>query len=99
VDDDDLRVHKTHGNAFEGTKLNSELATLGIQNLVVTGLVTNGCVRATCIGGHALGFHVVLVQDGHSTYVRDAGQVIAAWNRELSQEVAEIYPAAQIRLG
>ncbi|MBK5109670.1 MAG: cysteine hydrolase, partial [Anaerolineales bacterium] len=65
-------IHKTHGNAFQDTGLKDELDVRGIKNIVITGLVTNGCVRATCIGGHNLGYRVVLVEDGHSTYIKTA---------------------------
>jgi nicotinamidase-related amidase len=99
VGEDDLIIHKTHGNAFEDTGLKEELDARGIQNLVVTGLVTNGCVRATSIGGHDLGYRVVLVEDGHSTYIKTAAKLINEWNQTLGQEIAEVHPAAEIILG
>ena len=96
--EDDLVIHKTHGNAFEETELKDELDARGIKNIVVTGLVTNGCVKATSIGGHDLGYRVVLVEDGHSTYIKTAARLIKEWNRTLSQEIADVNPAAKIIL-
>lgn len=98
VGEDDPVIHKTHGNAFEETGLKGELDARGIKNVVVTGLVTNGCVRATSIGAHDLGYRVVLVEDGHSTYIRTAAKLIQEWNDTLGQEIAEVHPAAEINL-
>jgi len=98
VGEQDRVIHKTHGNAFEGTELKCELEALGIENLVITGLVTNGCVKATSIGGHDLGYRIVLVEDGHSTYLKTAARLIREWNRTLGGEIAEIHPAAEIML-
>ena len=98
VGEDDLIIDKTHGNAFEDTRLKEELDARGIQNLVITGLVTNGCVRATSIGGHDLGYRVVLVEDGHSTYIKNAAKLINEWNQTLRQEIAEVHPTTEIVL-
>jgi len=99
VGNDDPVIHKTHGNAFEDTKLKEELDARGIKNLVITGLVTNGCVKSTSIGGHDLGYRVVLVEDGHSTYIKTAASLIKDWNRTLGQEIAEVFPTSEITLG
>jgi len=98
VRENDMVVHKTHGNAFEGTVLKDGLDARGIKNIVVTGLVINGCVKATSIGGHDLGYRVVLVEDGHSTYINTAARLIKEWNRTLGQEIADVHPAAEITL-
>jgi nicotinamidase-related amidase len=98
VDQTDCIIHKTQGNAFEGTGLKAELDAHGISTLVVTGLVTNGCVRATTIGGHDLGYRVILVEDGHSTYIKTAAKLIREWNHTLGQEIAEVQPTAAISL-
>ena len=98
VGEDDPVVHKTHGNAFQDTGLKDELDARGIKNIVVSGLVTNGCVKATCIGGHNLGYRVVLVEDGHSTYIKTAARLIMEWNGNLGKEIAEVHPAAEIYL-
>lgn len=94
----DLVIHKTHGNAFEGTPLADELAARGIGRVVVTGLVTHGCVRATSLGALSLGLDLVLVADGHSSYSRDAAQQIDKWNRQLAEAGARLAPAAQVDL-
>ena len=93
---DDLFLHKQHGNAFEDTPLQAELAGRGIRRLVLTGLVTHGCVKATCLGALALGYDVVLAQDGHSSYSKDAAKLIEEWNRKLGEAGAAVLPAGQI---
>jgi nicotinamidase-related amidase len=95
----DIIIQKTHGNAFEGTNLKGELDAKGIRNIVITGLVTNGCVKATCIGGDELGYRVILVEDGHSSYVKGAAKLIRDWNRKLSEEFVDLYPISAISLG
>jgi len=95
----DLIVHKQHGNAFEDTPLHGELAARGVGRVIVTGLVTHGCVRATCEGALMLGYAVVLAEDGHSSYSKDAPRLIEEWNRKLGEAGAQVVPAAQIELG
>lgn len=95
----DLLVHKTHGNAFEDTPLNSELQARGITRLALCGLVTHGCVKATCQGALALGYAVSLVSDAHSSYSKDAAAQIEKWNAGLAREGARVLPADAIEFG
>jgi nicotinamidase-related amidase len=97
--ENDLIVHKQHGNAFEDTPLQAELAGRGVGRVIVTGLVTHGCVKATCLGALALGYVVVLAEDGHSSYSKDAAQLIEEWNRRLGEAGAVVIPAAQVGFG
>lgn len=60
-------VHKKHGDAFEGTRLEQVLAGLGIGHLVVSGAETGACIRSTMHGGFARGYDVTLVADAHTT--------------------------------
>jgi len=92
----DRIIHKLKGNAFEGTELDKELAALGVGTVVVTGLVTHGCVKSSCIGAHDLAYRVVLVADGHSSYSKDAPNLIQEWNEKLSHGIAELRPAGQV---
>ena len=96
VKETDIVIHKVHGNAFEGTNLYEVLNSSGIENIVITGLVTQGCVRATSIGGNELGFRVILVEDGHSNYSKDAHEIIEKWNLELGKENVELFSADEI---
>jgi nicotinamidase-related amidase len=93
----DRIIHKLKGNAFEGTVLDGELASLGIGTVVITGLVTHGCVKSTCVGAHELGYRVVLVADGHSSYSKDAPKLIEEWNQKLSQDFVELQKARAVR--
>jgi len=81
--DTDLFIRKKQGNAFLETNLQSDLEARGIKNLLITGLVTEGCVRATSLGGLKLGYQVFLVHGAHSTYARNADQVIEVKEQEL----------------
>ncbi len=93
---DDLRISKSHGNAFKNTALQSELEKIGAQSLVVCGLTTHGCVNATCLGALALGYRVILAADTHSSYHKSAAQLIEDWNRKLHASGAELAAAGEI---
>ncbi len=92
----DSSVHKEHGNAFEGTGLEKALKSRNVTGVVVTGLVTHGCVRATCLGALQLGYRVILAQDGHSSYSKDAARLIEEWNQKLSGQGADLKPTLEI---
>jgi nicotinamidase-related amidase len=94
----DIVIPKVHGNAFKGTNLYEVLDSGGIENIVITGLVTQGCVKATSIGGNELGFRVILVEDGHSNYSKDAPEIIEKWNLELGKEHSELFSTDEIGL-
>ncbi len=65
--DEEPVVHKHHGDAFEATTLESELAARRVGRVVVTGTQTDACVRATLHGAFTRGYDTVLVADAHST--------------------------------
>lgn len=60
-------VHKTFGDAFEGTDLEDVLASAGVGRLVVTGAQTDQCIRSTIHGAFTRGYDVTLVGDAHTT--------------------------------
>lgn len=92
----DYIVHKQHGNAFEDTPLEEMLQSLHIDTVVVTGLVTHGCVKATCLGAQEVGFNVILVQDGHSSFSKDAADLIEKWHEKLRDQQVQVRPTAEI---
>lgn len=92
----DLTIHKRHGDAFQDTTLRHELDSRAIRTLIVTGLVSEGCVRATALGGHKLGYHMVLVQDGHSSFHKQAASRIEEWNQKLADQGLDVIPAKDI---
>ncbi len=60
-------VNKEHGDSFEATSLESELAERGVGRLVVTGAQTDACIRATLHGAFTRGYDTFLVSDAHTT--------------------------------
>ncbi len=95
----DTIIHKQHGNAFEDTPLEGILRAHLVTTVVITGLVTHGCVKATCIGAQEAGFNVILVQDGHSSFSKDAVDLIEKWNEKLSAKQVAVQPTSQITFG
>ena len=93
---DDTRLIKQQGNAFDGTALDQLCKSKNITTLLLTGLITHACVKATCLGALQLGYSVVLVQDGHSNYSKDAARLIDKWNQKLSEKGCALKPASEI---
>jgi nicotinamidase-related amidase len=60
-------VHKTYGDSFEATDLETFLAERGVGRVVVTGAQTDACIRATIHGAFVRGYDVTLVSDAHTT--------------------------------
>ena len=65
--EDEPRVEKTYGDAFEDTDLESVLAELEVGRLVVAGAETDACVRSTLHGALVRGYDTTLVSDAHTT--------------------------------
>jgi nicotinamidase-related amidase len=92
-------IHKRHGNALEETDLQERLGFRGVKNLVITGLVTQGCIKATSAGALEQGYGVILVEDGHSSFSKQAAELIVKWNQKLSEMGAELRRASQVNFG
>jgi len=60
-------VHKSYGDSFEDTELESLLAERGVGRLVVTGAQTDACIRSTLHGAIVRGYDATLVADAHTT--------------------------------
>jgi nicotinamidase-related amidase len=82
----DLVIQKPHSSAFKKTTLQQELESRSIKTVVIMGLCTPGCVKNTCIDAKKLGYHVVLVEDGHSSAHKQAAEFIAKWNQRLQHD-------------
>lgn len=63
----DPLIHKTYGDSFEATDLESVLGLAGVGRLVVTGAQTDACIRSTIHGAFVRGYDVTLVGDAHTT--------------------------------
>ncbi len=88
--EDEVVIHKRHGNAFLDTHFAEALAKRNVNEVVVTGLVTHGCVKATSLGAIDKGYKVVLVSDGHSNFSKDAPKLIVKWNQVILKKGAEL---------
>jgi nicotinamidase-related amidase len=93
-DDAEPVVHKSYGDSFEATTLESVLADLGVGRLIVAGAQTDQCVRSTIHGAFARGYDATLVSDAHTTEDQTSwgapppGQVIAHTNLYWTYESA-----------
>lgn len=50
LDPNDIRIHKTYGNAFNKTDLHQRLQKLGVDTLILTGFAATQCVTSTYRG-------------------------------------------------
>jgi nicotinamidase-related amidase len=96
-EDADVIIHKRYGSAFQGTPLGEELTEKSVGKIVVTGLVTHGCVRATSLDALRLGYKVVLVEDGHSNFNKNAVKYIKKWNKVLQRNGAELLTTDEVQ--
>jgi nicotinamidase-related amidase len=99
----DRIVSKTLNDAFFKTSLQSDLAELRANRLLVAGWATDLCVDATIRSAAALGFKVVAVADGHTVSDRPhlpAGRVIDhhhwVWANLLAPHSVSILRAAEV---
>jgi nicotinamidase-related amidase len=60
-------VHKSYGDAFDDTELETLLAKRGVGHLVVAGAQTDACIRSTLHGALVRGYDATLVSDAHTT--------------------------------
>lgn len=60
-------VHKSYGDSFEDTILESVLAERRVGRLVVAGAQTDECIRSTLHGAITRGYDAILVADAHTT--------------------------------
>ncbi len=65
--DSEPLVHKSYGDSFEDTDLETRLAERGVGRLVVAGAQTDACIRSTLHGAFVRGYDVTLVGDAHTT--------------------------------
>jgi nicotinamidase-related amidase len=84
--DTDLVIQKPHSSAFNKTSLRQELESRSIKTVFIMGICTPNCVKNTCIDAKKLGYHVVLVEDGHSSAHKQAAEFIIKWNQRLHHD-------------
>lgn len=78
-------VHKSYGDSFEDTDLETILAERFVGHLVVTGAQTDACIRSTLHGALARGYDATLVADAHTT------EDMRQWGSPISAEQAIDY--------
>ena len=76
--------------------MQDQLKSKGISRVVATGFVTHGCVKATCLGAKSRGYQVVLANDAHSSYSKDAADLIEKVGAALAEAGVELAPTSQI---
>lgn len=83
--DDEPLVHKSFGDSFDGTDLESILSERNVGRVVVTGAQTDACIRSTLHSALVRGYDATLVGDAHTT------EDMREWGSPLSPEQAIAY--------
>jgi nicotinamidase-related amidase len=65
--DAEPHIHKSYGDSFEDTNLETVLSDLGVGRLLVVGAETDACIRSTLHGALVRGYDATLVSDAHTT--------------------------------
>jgi len=58
----DLRIVKTHGNAFNNTGLAEKLRELSVDTVIITGFCAEQCVLATYMGAKDLDLNTIILR-------------------------------------
>jgi isochorismate hydrolase len=80
--DGEALVHKTYGDSFEDTDLESVLAAHKVGHVVVTGAQSDACIRSTLHGALVRGYDTTLVADAHTT------EDLRQWGMPIGPEAA-----------
>jgi nicotinamidase-related amidase len=75
----EMVIEKNFPNSFRATKLDQELKSAGVKNLVVAGMMTHMCVDASVRQAADLGYKVTLLGDACATRAQKiAGETVPA---------------------
>ncbi len=72
----DLHIHKTYGNAFNGTPLREELRKLGVDTVIVTGFCAEYCVLSTARGAEDLDLVPIVLRDSLASGVPENAKFV-----------------------
>ncbi len=61
--DAEIVLNKKFASAFFGTPLASQLASRGVDTVILTGCSTSGCIRATAVDGVSYGYRIIVPEE------------------------------------
>jgi nicotinamidase-related amidase len=86
-------IMKQYASAFFGTSLASQLTTLGVDTVIVTGVTTSGCVRASVVDALQHGFRTIVPRE----CVADRAQPPHEANLlDMDSKYADVVPVAEV---
>jgi nicotinamidase-related amidase len=84
LDQQDLRIVKTYGNAFTKTMLAEKLRELGVDTVIITGFCAEECVLSTYIGADDNDFTPIILRSAiasdnpnHIVFVEEISNLIS----------------------
>jgi nicotinamidase-related amidase len=80
----DLHIHKTYGNAFNGTPLEDELKKLGVDTVILTGFCAEYCVLSTCRGAQDVDLTPIILRGSLASGVPENVKFVESVNDVLS---------------
>lgn len=67
VELDDILIDKYANDVFYNSKLQSKLAELNVNELLITGCATDFCVESTIQSALTKDYNIIVVENGHTT--------------------------------
>ncbi len=87
LDPEDLRIHKTYGNAFNKTDLHQELQELAVDTLILTGFAATQCVTSTYRGALDLDYDTFIFRGSLADASREKVRFVEEIHDLLSYKV------------
>jgi nicotinamidase-related amidase len=83
IRESDIVLPKKHPDIFLDTGLDDMLKEQGVETVIIAGLISNGCVKEACLSALKKGYSVCLLSGAHSTFYKNAKNIIEETNREM----------------
>ncbi len=84
LQEQDIRIVKTYGNAFTKTDLGEKLREFGVDTVILTGYCAEQCVLSTYVGAEDNGFTPIVLRSGiasdnpeHVRFVEEISNLIS----------------------
>lgn len=94
----DRLIIKYHADSFLNTELHQLLQQDDVDTVVICGIQTEFCIDTTVKSAFSHGYHVVLVENGHSTFDSELlkAETIIAHHCLILDQFADIIPANDV---
>ena len=82
----DLHIHKTYGNSFIKTPLESKLRELGVDTIIITGFCAEYCVLSACRGAESYDLTPIILRESLASVVPENIRFVESISDVISYE-------------